>query len=229
MVEGIIGKKVGMTQTIDENGAMVPVTVILAGPCAIVQKKTAAADGYSAVQLAFIEGKEYRGANKPSLGHFKRAEIPPTRFLREFRFADDGEVKPGDQFSVEIFKVGDMVNITGTSKGKGFAGVVKRWGFHGGRKTHGSMFHRAPGSIGASATPSKVAKGKKMPGQMGDERKTVKNLAVIETDQEKNLLVVKGAVPGAKGGYLLIKRVGFQAQAAAATDVKGVKKEQDNE
>ncbi|NOR15096.1 MAG: 50S ribosomal protein L3 [Candidatus Aminicenantes bacterium] len=226
MVEGIIGKKVGMTQTIDEMGNMVPVTVILAGPCAIVQKKTIAADGYSAVQLGFVEGKEYRGANQPALGHFKRTGIPPTRILREFRFNESGEVNPGDQFSVEIFQVGDKVNITGTSKGKGFAGVVKRWGFHGGGMTHGSMFHRAPGSIGASATPSRVAKGKKMPGQMGDERRTVMNLAVIETDKEKNLLVVKGAVPGAKGSYLLIKKVDFQAQATPAAEVKPAEKEE---
>jgi len=228
MVEGIIGKKVGMTQTIDETGAMVPVTVILAGPCALIQKKTPAADGYSAVQLGFIEGKEYRGANQPALGHFKKAGIPPTRILREFRFNESGEINPGDQFSVEIFQVGDMVNITGTSKGKGFAGVVKRWGFHGGSKTHGSMFHRAPGSIGASATPSRVAKGKKMPGQMGDKRKTVKNLAVIETDTEKNLLVVKGAVPGSNGGYLLIRKADFKAHAAPETEVKPAEKEEQN-
>jgi large subunit ribosomal protein L3 len=226
MVEGIIGKKVGMTQAIDENGNMVPVTVIVAGPCTIVQKKTVSADGYSAVQLGFVEDKEFRGANRPSLGHFKRAEIPPTRILREFRFDESDDVKPGDQFSVEIFQVGDVVDITGTSKGKGFAGVVKRWGFHGGRKTHGSMFHRAPGSIGASATPSRVAKGKKMPGQMGDERKTVKNLAVVETDAEKNLLVVKGAVPGAKGGYLLIKKAGFVPQSAPTGEAKSAGKKE---
>ncbi len=151
---------------------------------------------------------------KPTLGHFKASEIPPTRVLREFRFDGSAEIKPGDQFRVDLFKPGDMVNVTGTSKGKGFAGVVKRWGFHGGPKTHGSMFHRAPGSIGASAYPSRVVKGKKMPGQLGSDRKTVKNLLVVEADLEKNLLVLKGAVPGAKGGYLLIRKVGFEERPA---------------
>ncbi len=208
-MEGIIGKKIGMTQTFDENGNVIPVTVIQAGPCAVIQTKSTDKDGYAAVQLGFIEPTPKKRPNKPTLGHFKASEVPPTRILREFRFDGSAEVKPGDQFTVDIFQVGEKLHITGTSKGKGFAGVVKRWGFHGGRKTHGSMFHRAPGSIGASAYPSRVTKGKKMPGQMGNERRTVQNLTVVETDQEQNLLLVKGAVPGAKGGYLIIKKVGF--------------------
>ena len=214
MVEGIIGKKIGMTQTFDETGLVIPVTVILAGPCAVIQKKTLEQDGYAAVQLGFVEETAAKHPRQPTLGHFKRSEIPPTRVLREFRFDGSAEIKPGAQFSVDLFKPGDMVNVTGTSKGKGFAGVVKRWGFHGGPKTHGSMFHRAPGSIGASAYPSRVVKGKKMPGQLGSEGKTVKNLLVVEADLEKNLLVLKGAVPGAKGGYLLIRKVGFEERPA---------------
>jgi len=209
MVEGIIGKKIGMTQAFDESGAVIPVTVIQAGPCAVIQKKTADRDGYPAVQLGFMEKQSVRKPNKPTMGHFKASEIPATKMLREFRLSGDSDVKPGDQFGVDIFQAGDLVHITGTSKGKGFAGVVKRWGFHGGRKTHGSMFHRAPGSIGASAYPSRVVKGKKMPGRMGGRRTTVKGLEVVEANKEANTLVVKGAVPGARGGYLLIKKADF--------------------
>lgn len=214
MIEGIIGKKVGMTQTFDEAGNVIPATVILAGPCMVVQKKTVAADGYSAVQIGLMDEQAERKTNKPMEGHYNKYEVPPARMLREFRFIDSEEVKPGDQYSVDMFKTGDKVNVVGTSKGKGFAGVVKRWGFHGGRKTHGSMFHRRPGSTGCSAYPARVVKGKKMPGQMGNARAFVKNLTVIETDKEKNLLVVKGAVPGARGGYLLIKRSDFKKMFA---------------
>ena len=209
MLEGIIGKKLGMTQAFDESGAVVPVTVIQAGPCAVIQKKTVGKDGYTAVQLGFMEKRSVRKPSKPMLGHFKTSEIPPTKVLREFRVSGDSDVKPGDQFGVDIFQTGDLVHITGTSKGKGFAGVVKRWGFHGGRKTHGSMFHRAPGSIGASAYPSRVIKGKRMPGRMGGQRTTVKGLVVVEANKEANTLVVKGAVPGGRGGYLVIKKADF--------------------
>jgi large subunit ribosomal protein L3 len=214
MVEGIIGKKIGMSQTFDDRGAVIPVTVILAGPCAVIQKKTAEKDGYAAVQLGFVEETPVRKPTRPAQGHFKASELPPTKMLREFKFDESTEVKPGDQFHVDIFQAGEKVNITGTSKGKGFAGVVKRWGFHGGRKTHGSMFHRAPGSIGASAYPSRVVKGKKMPGRMGGQRATARKLEVVETNKEQNLLIVKGAVPGAKGGYLLIKKADFAPQPA---------------
>lgn len=210
MVEGLIGKKIGMTQTFDDEGNVVPATVIQAGPCAVIQKKRKDKDGYAAVQLGFIEDKPKRRPSKPLAGHFQKSGLAPTRLLREFRINEIREVKEGDQFSVEIFKVGEQVDVTGTSKGKGFAGVVKRWGFKGGKASHGSMFHRAPGSIGASAFPSRVIKGKKLPGHMGQERVTVKNLTVVDTDKDTNLLVVKGAVPGANGGYVLIKKVFFE-------------------
>lgn len=209
MVEGLIGKKVGVTQTFDEQGNVVPVTIIKAGPCAVIQKKTREKDGYSAVQMCLVEDKAKKKANKPLSGHYSKAGLAAARILREFRFAEQGEVKEGDRFSVDVFKVGDKVDVTGTSKGKGFAGVVKRWGFRGGGDSHGSMFHRRPGSIGASAFPSRVLKGKKLPGQMGNSRVTISNLTVIETDAENNLLIVRGAVPGANGGHLLIKKAGF--------------------
>ncbi len=216
MVEGIIGKKVGMTQIFDETGIVIPATVIQAGPCAVIQKKDPDRDGYAAVQLGFVEQAAVKHPNKATLGHFKSSEIPPTRVLREFRFDGTTEVNPGDLFDVDLFQKGDRVHVTGTSKGKGFAGVVKRWGHHGGKKTHGSMFHRAPGSIGASAYPSHVMKGKKMPGHLGSDRKTVQNLIVVEADKEQNLLVVKGSVPGSKGSYLLIKKANFQPRAMSA-------------
>ena len=210
MVEGIIGKKVGMTQIFDETGLVIPATVIQAGPCAVIQKKDPDKDGYAAVQLGFVEQTSAKHPNKATLGHFKVSEVPPTRVLREFRFDGAAEIKTGDLFNVDLFQKGDRVHITGTSKGKGFAGVIKRWGFHGGGKTHGSMFHRAPGSIGASAYPSRVMKGKKMPGHLGSDRITVQNLIVVDADKEQNLLIVKGSVPGSKGTYLLIKKAGFQ-------------------
>ena len=214
MVKGLIGKKIGMTQQFDDNGNAIPVTIIQVGPCAVIQKKTEKKDGYSALQLGFVEKSPKRRPNKTDEGHFEKAGLPPTKVLREFMCDAKDEVKEGDHFSVEIFQVGEKVDVVGTSKGKGFAGVIKRWGFHGGKGSHGSMFHRAPGSIGCSADPSRVLKGKKLPGQMGDERVTVKNLSVIETDKEQNLLVVKGAVPGAKGGYLLIRKTNFEAKSS---------------
>jgi large subunit ribosomal protein L3 len=213
MVEGLIGKKVSITQSFDEQGNVFPVTVIHAGPCTVFQKKTKNSDGYFSIQLGLIEEKGVKRPNQPQLGHSRKAGIPPQRILREFRFNEQTDVKEGDQFSVDIFKVGEKVHITGRSKGKGFAGVIKRWGFRGGKDSHGSMFHRAAGSIGASAYPSRVVKGKKMPGQMGDKKVTIKNLVVVKTDKENNLLVVKGAVPGAKGGYLLIKKANFEPMA----------------
>lgn len=211
MVEGLIGKKIGMTQSFDGQGNVFPVTVIKAGPCLVIQKKTRKKDGYEAVQLGLIEEKTRKKPSKPILGHFKKANIPPTRILREFRFDSRNEVKEGDQFLVDIFQTGEKVDVVGTSKGRGFAGVVKRWGFKGGKASHGSMFHRAPGSIGASAFPSRVIKGKKLPGHMGNARAAVKNLTVVESDRENNLLVVRGAVPGANGGYVLIKKANFRS------------------
>lgn len=212
MVEGLIGRKVGMTQTFDDAGNVIPVTVIKAGPCTVIQKKTEEKDGYSVLQLSLVEEKGEKKPSKPLVGHYMKSGIPPAKILREFRFRTQAEVKEGDQFFVDIFQVGERVRVVGTSKGKGFAGVIKRWGFHGGKASHGSMFHRSPGSIGASAFPSRVVKGKKLPGQMGDQRITVKNLTVIEADRDNNLLVVKGTVPGARGCYVLIKKEDFHPE-----------------
>jgi large subunit ribosomal protein L3 len=221
MVEGLIGKKVGMTQGFDEAGNVVPLTVIKAGPCTVIQKKSQEKDGYAVLQLGLVEEKPLRKPKKPLLGHLRKSKVPPLRIMREFRFDLKGDVKEGDRFFVDIFQAGEKVQVVGRSKGKGFAGVVKRWGFKGGKASHGSMFHRAPGSIGASAFPSRVFKGTKLPGHMGQERVTVRNLTVFQADKENNLLVVKGAVPGASGGYLLIKKANFQKTVA-----EGIKKEE---
>jgi large subunit ribosomal protein L3 len=208
MVNGIIGKKLGMTQVFAEDGTVTPVTVIKAGPCIIVQKKTVNTDGYNAVQLGLVEDRPPRRINKPTEGHFKRAGVPPTRVLREVRVADGDEgTSVGDKVLVDIFNQDDLVDIVGTSKGRGFAGFVKRHGFGGGRATHGSMFHRAPGSIGASAFPSRVIKGTRMAGHMGHDQKTTKNLRVVSVDLEQNLLLVRGAIPGPNGGYVIIRKV----------------------
>lgn len=213
MVEGIIGKKIGMTQIFDDDGSVIPVTIISAGPCAVIQMKTKSKDGYAAVQLGFIEDKPFRKANKPTRGRFAKSEIDPTRILREFKYDESGDIKVGDKFSVDLFKVGEKVHVSGQSIGKGFAGVMKRWGFRGGKDTHGSMFHRRPGSIGSSAYPSRVMKGKRLPGHMGNSRVTKKNLTVIDADKENNLLIVKGSIPGSNGGYVLIKKAGFKAKS----------------
>jgi len=208
MVNGIIGKKIGMTQVFAPDGTVTPVTVIKAGPCVVVQKKTVNTDGYNAVQLGFVEEKPLRRINKPTEGHFKRAGLPPTRILREVRVGDTAEAtNVGDKILVDLFNEDDLVDVVGTSKGRGFAGFVKRHGFGGGRATHGSMFHRAPGSIGASAYPSRVIKGTRMAGHMGNARKTAKNLRVVAVDTEKNLLMIRGAVPGPNGAYVVIKKV----------------------
>ena len=207
MVNGIIGKKLGMTQLFAEDGTVTPVTVIKAGPCIVVQKKTVNTDGYNAVQLGLVEEKPPRRINKPTEGHFKRAGIPPTRVLREVRIdGGDEATSVGDKVLVDIFNENDLVDVIGKSKGRGFAGFIKRHGFGGGRSTHGSMFHRAPGSIGASAYPSRVIKGTRMAGHMGNERKTLKNLRVVAVDTENNLLMIRGAVPGPNGAYVLIKK-----------------------
>ena len=214
MVEGLIGKKVGMTQCFDADGNVIPVTVIMAGPCTVIQRKKRERDGYQTLQLGLMEERAVKKATKPVVGHFQKAGVPPTKTLREFRFDLQSDVKEGDQFFVDIFQEGEKVHVVGMSKGKGFAGVIKRWGFKGGKRTHGSMFHRKPGSIGASAYPSRVVKGKKLPGHLGQNRTTTKNLTVIQSDKENNLLVVKGAVPGGKGGYLLIKKANFQGKSS---------------
>jgi len=203
--KGILGKKIGMTQIFTESGEAVPVTVIEAGPCYVTQVKTEETDGYNAVQLGFEEVKPKR-LTKPELGHLQKNNLPPLRHLREIRTDDAASYEVGQTIDVSIFEEGERVDVTGTSKGRGFAGVVKRHGFGGGPKTHGqSDRHRAPGSIGATSTPGRVFKGLRMAGRMGGERVTVQNLEVMQVDPERNLLVVKGAVPGARGGLLLIR------------------------
>jgi large subunit ribosomal protein L3 len=203
MLKGLIGKKVGMTQIFDEAGAAVPVTLIEAGPCYVTQVRTSETDGYSAVQLGFEEVKPKR-LSGGQLGHLKRNNLPPLRFLREFR-AKDAELKEGESLTVALFAVGDTVDVIGTSKGKGFQGGVKRYHFHGGPKTHGqSDRNRAPGSRGSGTTPGRVWKGARGPGHMGNERVTSQNLRVVLVDTERNLLGVRGAVPGAKGGLVVI-------------------------
>jgi large subunit ribosomal protein L3 len=205
-VQGIIGRKVGMTQVYAEDGRALPVTVIEAGPCVVVQRKAPGKDGYSAVQLGLVEGRKPKRVTKPMKGHFEKAGLPPCRVLREFRVQDGAEVKVGDKVSVGMFAPGDTVHVSGVSKGKGFQGVIKRHHFRGGAATHGSMFHRAPGSIGASAFPSRVLKGMRAAGHMGTDRVTVRNLQVVRVDAERNLLVLRGSVPGAGGGYLVIRK-----------------------
>jgi large subunit ribosomal protein L3 len=205
-VEGIIGRKVGMTQVYAEDGQAIPATVIEAGPCVVVQRKSKGKDGYSAVQVGLVERRAVKRVPKAMKGHFDKAGLPPCRVLREFRVEEGAEVKVGDRFSVELFAAGDRVRITGISKGKGFQGVVKRHHFRGGAATHGSMFHRAPGSIGASAFPSRVLKGMRAGGHMGSDRVTVRNLEVVRVDAGNNILVVRGSIPGAGGSYVVIRK-----------------------
>ena len=201
---GLIGRKVGMTQIFSERGTLVPVTVLQAGPCTVVQKRARATDGYDAVQIGFDPVTKKRGASKPATGHFKKAGVAPQKVLREFRGMAPEEYELGQELKADVFQIGEMVQVVGTSKGKGFQGGVKRHGFRGGADSHGSMFHRAPGSIGASSYPSRVFPGQHLPGHMGVDRVTVKNLAVVGVDQERGLLLVKGAVPGAPRGIVLI-------------------------
>ena len=204
MAKGIMGRKIGITQVYSEEGDVVPVTVVEAGPCVVVQKKTVERDGYNALQLGFSE-KQERKLNKPEQGHFKKHNTIPCKYLKEFRVEDIGVYEEGQKITVDIFENGDFVDVTGTSKGKGFQGVVKRWGFGGGPAGHGSMFHRAPGSIGASATPSRVFKGKKMPGRLGGKKVTVQNIRVVDVRPDENVILLKGAVPGCKNGIVTIK------------------------
>jgi len=207
MSPGILGKKIGMTQVFRPDGQVVPVTLLKAGPCMVVQRKTPTTDGYDAVQLGLVEFIKPQRINKPTTGHTKKANVEGTKFLREFRLGPgDDDFKPGDQVLVDQFKPSDKVDVIGVSKGRGFAGLVKRHHFGGGASTHGSMFHRAPGSIGASSFPSRVLPGMRMAGHMGHGRVTVRNLEVIDVVTEDNVLVVKGAVPGPNGGYVLVRR-----------------------
>ena len=207
MVAGILGKKLGTTQIFAENGDVIPATVLKAGPCVVVQRKTTDKDGYEAVQLALVELPGPRRVIKPVAGHFKKAGANPARFVREFRLKSDAKkVKAGDKVLVDQFSVDEFVDISGTSKGRGFAGVHKRHNFSGGQATHGSMSHRAPGSIGQSSYPSRVFKGMRMPGHMGVARVTVRNLKVLKVLPDDNTLVVRGAVPGPIGGYVIVEK-----------------------
>jgi large subunit ribosomal protein L3 len=203
MTNGLLGRKLGMTQVFDETGKLIPVTVIEAGPCRVVQIKTLERDGYEAVQLGFGETSE-RKLTKAQLGHLKKAQVPPCRWLREFKKV--GELTVGQIIKADIFQKGDWVDVQGISKGKGFQGVIKRHHYAGGPETHGHMFHRAPGSIGSSSFPSRVWKGKGLPGHMGNERVTVQHLKVVETRPDENILLVQGAVPGARGGLLVVTK-----------------------
>jgi len=205
-MNGLLGKKIGMTQLFVEDGTVVPVTVVQAGPCLVVQRKTEARDGYEAVQLGLVEDRQPRRFTKPMIGHFKKAETSPMRRLAEFRVQADDEWNPGDQVKASIFEVDQYVDVIGAGKGKGFQGVIKRYGHKGGRATHGSMFHRAPGSSGQASDPARIFPGLKSPGHMGAKPLTVKNLKVVKVDEEKNLVYLKGAVPGPDGSYLAIRR-----------------------
>ena len=206
-VNGILGIKLGMTQVYAEDGAAIPCTVMQAGPCVVVQRRTAGNDGYEAVQLGLVEFVKPQRVTKPMTGHFKKADAAPMRFLREVRLEASGdETKVGDRVLVDSFAVGEFVDVRGVSKGKGFAGGVKRWHYRGGDKSHGSMFHRAPGGIGASSFPSRVWKGQHFPGHLGHARQTARNLKVVKVDAEENLLLVRGAVPGPAGSYVFIHR-----------------------
>ncbi|MDY5626414.1 MAG: 50S ribosomal protein L3 [Clostridia bacterium] len=203
MQKAILGKKLGMTQVFAEDGTVIPVTVVSAGPVTVTQLKTVETDGYKAVQVGFIDIPE-RKVNKPLKGHFDKAGVSYKKTLREFRFDDGVEYNLGDEIKADVFAAGDKIDVTGTSKGKGFAGTTKRWGTHRGPMSHGSGYHRGVGSMGACSTPSRVMKNKKLPGHMGVEKVTVQNLDVVKVDAEKNLLLIKGAVPGPKGGLLKI-------------------------
>jgi large subunit ribosomal protein L3 len=207
MSPGILGKKIGMTQVFRPNGEVVPVTLVKAGPCVVVQRKTPTTDGYDAVQLGLLEFVKAQRINKPETGHLKKANADGVKFLKELRLLPgDDDLKPGDKILVDSFKSRDIVDVTGISKGRGFASIIKRHKFRGGPKSHGSMFHRAPGSIGASSFPSRVFPGMRMAGHMGVQDVTVRNLEVIDIDMEDNILMVKGAVPGPNGGYVIVRR-----------------------
>src|SRR5215204_597411 len=226
MVTGIIGRKIGMTQLFQKDGTVTPGTVIKAGPCVVVQHKTTQGDGYEAVQLGLVEERPAR-VGKPLAGQFKKAGVPPTRVRREVRVAKGAEApKAGDQVLVNtVFNNGDRVDVIGVSRGKGFQGVVRRHNFRGGAATHGSMFHRAPGSIGASSFPSRVVKGMRAAGRMGGDRITVRNLKVAKVDAENNLLIVRGAIPGAPTGYVVIRKAttAKRIKVAQAEKPKGKK------
>ena len=205
MLLGLLGKKLGMSQIFDENGRLVPVTLIEAGPCPILQKKEKSKDGYDALQIGF-DPKPKRLTNKPEMGRFNKSNVSPIRFMREIRIQDVSKYEVGQVLDVEVFKEGEKVDVTGISKGRGFAGTIKRHHTSRGPESHGSMYHRGPGSMGGSSDPSRVFKGKALPGHMGNSRCTIQNLKVVKTDKEKNLLVLRGSVPGHMNSYLLIRK-----------------------
>ena len=207
MAPGILGRKIGMTQVFDDDGRVLPVTVLKAGPCVVVQRKSVSRDGYEAIQVGLVDYIREKLVNKPAKGHFAKAGVEPVRYLREFRLAPGEEgLQPGDRILAEHFRPREKVDVLGVSKGKGFQGVIKRHNFHGGGATHGSMFHRAPGSIGQSAYPARVFKGVRLPGRMGGDRITVQGLEIVEVHPDDDVILVRGAVPGARGGYIAIRR-----------------------
>lgn len=214
MTLGLIGKKLGMTQIFSEDGVLIPVTLIQAGPCPIIQKKDKERDGYAALKLGFGK-KPARAVKKPESGVFKKLDIEPVRLMREFRIDDTSEYEVGQHLNVEVFEENERVDITGVTKGRGFAGTIKRWGTHRGPETHGSHYHRRVGSLGGSSDPSRVYKGKKMPGHYGNRKRTMMNLKIVKLDKEKNLVAIKGSVPGHVNSYVFISKKQKKAAKAA--------------
>jgi large subunit ribosomal protein L3 len=204
---GLLGRKVGMTQIFDQKGRVIPVTVVEAGPCTVVQKKTAGRDGYEAIQIGYLAVKPKR-VSKPLTGHFAKSKVAPLQHLQEIRLVSAAEYQVGQTLTVDLFAEGEEVVVTGASKGRGFQGGVRRWGYRGGPKSHGSMFYRAPGSIGASSFPSRVFKGHRMPGRMGGDQVTIRGLRVVGVDSPRNLLLIRGALPGPPGGLLTVRKTG---------------------
>lgn len=205
VAQGILGKKIGMMQFFTDDGRALPVTVVEAGPCVVIQKKTVDKDGYNAIQVGFMDVKEHR-LNKPQRGHFKKANVPYKKYIKEFKTDNVNDYQVGQNITVDIFESGNKVDVTGISLGKGFAGAIKRWGYHRGPMAHGSKYHRRVGSMGAGTSPGRVFKSKRMPGHMGARRVTVKGLEVVKVDPERNVLLLKGSIPGRRGGIVEIKR-----------------------
>ncbi len=209
MIQGLIGKKIGMTQIFTDEGNVVPVTVVKAGPCLVIQKKINENNSLKKIQLGLVEEQKIKNVNKPMKGHFDKAKVPPTRVIKEFFISEDN-VNPGDSVKADIFEENENVVVVGKTKGKGFQGVVKRWNFAGGKKSHGSMHHRRPGSVGMCAYPGEVIKGQKMPGRMGGKTKSMKGINIVKVDLENNILLLKGAIPGFNGNYIYIMKESFK-------------------
>lgn len=204
-MKAILGKKLGMTQVFNDDGIVIPVTVVLAGPCVVVQKKTDEKDGYQAIKVGFLDTRE-KLVNKPVTGCYKKAGVPVKRFLREFRASNVSEYEVGQEIKADVFENGDAIDVSGISKGRGFKGVIARWGQHRGPMTHGSGYHRRPGSMGGCSDPAKVFKNKRLPGHTGAKKITIQNLKVVKVDADKNVILIKGAIPGANGGLVSIKK-----------------------